>query len=193
MKIYIAGKITGLPRAKVVAKFNAARRHLKAQGHDVFIPTVLPYYKSVPHEDYMHVCFGMIDICDAIYLLSDWHESRGATMERLYAADTLKKIIYQEEPPVERQWQASADEDYTGIFSPFRRYYFIGLFNSYDELKAYNGDKTHNDYAFVRMNDDTERPVYNRYIWNAIKQKWQFQYSLCEPFFHENKLALIEK
>lgn len=153
MKIYIAGKITGLPRAKAVAKFNAARRHLKAQGHDVFIPTVLPYYKSVPHEDYMHVCFGMIDICDAIYLLSDWHESRGATMERLYAADTFKKIIYQEEPPVERRWQAS----------------------------------------FVKMNDDTERPVYNRYIWNAIKQKWQFQYSLCEPFLHEKKLALIEK
>lgn len=97
MKIYIAGKITGLDRAEVVAKFDAARTALAAQGHDVFIPTVLPNYDSVPHEDYMHVCYAMIDICDAIFLLDDWQKSKGARMECQYAADWKKRILYQDE------------------------------------------------------------------------------------------------
>ena len=97
MKIYIAGKITGLPRAAIELKFEAAASALTAEGHDVFIPTVLPAYESVPHEDYMHICYAMIDICDAIFLLDDWQKSKGARMECQYAADWRKKIIYQDE------------------------------------------------------------------------------------------------
>ena len=63
----------------------------------MFIPTVLPAYKSVPHEDYMHICYAMIDICDAIFLLDDWQKSVGARAECQYAADWRKRIIYQDE------------------------------------------------------------------------------------------------
>lgn len=97
MKIYIAGKITGLPRMEVVSKFREAFVTLTSEGHTVFQPTVLPLYANVSHEDYMHVCFSMIDICDAVYMLSDWQRSVGARMERQYAMDCHRKILYENE------------------------------------------------------------------------------------------------
>lgn len=33
----------------------------------------------------MRVCFAAIDICDAIYMLSNWADSKGAAAERAYA------------------------------------------------------------------------------------------------------------
>lgn len=101
MKIYIAGKITGQERTDVIIKFEAAAMHLKAQGHHPFIPCVLPEYDDVPHEDYLHVCYAMIDICDAIYMLSDWRESRGARKELQYAADWQKEILYEDVATIE--------------------------------------------------------------------------------------------
>ena len=97
MKIYVAGKITGLSRQEVEGKFRATAETLRNEGHDVFIPSVLPMYDSVPHEDYMHVCYAMIDICDAVYMLSDWQQSKGARMELQYAADWRKQILYEDE------------------------------------------------------------------------------------------------
>lgn len=95
MKIYIAGKISGLNREDVIKKFEAAQKSLVAKGHQVFIPSVLPAYEEVSHEDYLHICYAIIDICDAIYLLSDWKESEGAILEFDYAQQNKKKIIYQ--------------------------------------------------------------------------------------------------
>ncbi|MBD5437703.1 MAG: DUF4406 domain-containing protein [Treponema sp.] len=97
MKIYVAGKITGLSRREVEGKFRATAETLRNEGHDVFIPSVLPMYDSVPHEDYMHVCYAMIDICDAVYMMTDWQQSKGARMELQYAADWRKEILYEDE------------------------------------------------------------------------------------------------
>ena len=97
MKIYIAGKITGLDRQEILEKFAIVDIRLKKQGHAPFIPCVLPDYPDVPHEDYMHICYAMIDICDAVYMLKDWQQSKGARMELQYAADHRKGIIYEDE------------------------------------------------------------------------------------------------
>lgn len=101
MKIYIAGKITGLPRNEVDAKFEEAKERLVAQGHSVFVPTILPEYSDVSHEDYLHIDFAMIDVCDAIYMLADWQKSIGARKELQYAADWRKEIIYQDKATIE--------------------------------------------------------------------------------------------
>ena len=71
MKIYVAGKITGLSRREVEGKFRATAETLKNEGHDVFI--------------------------DAVYMLSDWRQSKGARMELQYAADWRKEILYEDE------------------------------------------------------------------------------------------------
>ena len=96
MKIYIAGKISGLNREEITKKFEAAQKSLLAKGHQVFIPSVLPAYEEVSHEDYMHICYAMIDVCDAVYMLSDWQQSIGARMELQYAADHRKEILYED-------------------------------------------------------------------------------------------------
>ena len=101
MKIYIAGKVTGLQHKDVEAKFEKAKAELVAQGHSVFIPSVLPAYDDVSHDDYMHICYAMIDICDAVYMLKDWQKSKGARMELQYAADFGKEIFYEDSDTIE--------------------------------------------------------------------------------------------
>lgn len=97
MKIYIAGKITGEQRMEMKAKFHFSSQKLTKQGHEPFVPCVLPDYPDVPHEDYLHICYAMIDICDAVYMLSDWQQSKGARQELQYAADHQKEIMYEDE------------------------------------------------------------------------------------------------
>ena len=104
MKIYVAGKISGLEKKDIDEKFEKAKADLICKGHSVFIPSVLPAYDDVPHEDYMHVCYAMIDICDAVYMLSDWQQSKGARQELQYAADTRKEIAYQDESTKEENF-----------------------------------------------------------------------------------------
>jgi hypothetical protein len=97
MKVYIAGKITGEENSSVIIKFNNAASMLKSEGHLPFTPSVLPDYPEVGHEDYMHICYAMIDVCDAIYMLKDWQTSAGAREELQYAAEWKKKIMYEDE------------------------------------------------------------------------------------------------
>ncbi len=97
MKIYIAGKISGLNRSNVIQKFEAAQKSLSKKGHQVFIPCVLPAYEEVSHEDYLHICYAIIDVCDAVYMLSDWQQSEGARLEYEYAIEKKKQIIFHKE------------------------------------------------------------------------------------------------
>lgn len=49
------------------------------------------------HEDYMHICYAMIDVCAAVYMQKDWQQSKGTRMELQYAKDKKKLIIYEDE------------------------------------------------------------------------------------------------
>jgi len=60
------------------------------------LPTVLPESDSITQEQYLHICFAMIDVCDAVFLLPDWIDSAGAKKEKEYAEKSGKKIIYAE-------------------------------------------------------------------------------------------------
>lgn len=97
MTIYVAGKITGLSKEESDKKFEEAAKMLREQGHRVFIPTVLPAYDEVSHDDYLHICFSMIDICECVYMLKNWQQSKGAKKERLYATAKGKVILYEDE------------------------------------------------------------------------------------------------
>ena len=92
MKVYIAGKITGNPDYK--QQFAEAEKKLREKGHATMNPAVLP--DGFEHHEYMRVCFSMIDVCDTLFMLDNWRDSIGATMEHDYATANNKAIIYQE-------------------------------------------------------------------------------------------------
>lgn len=91
-KIYIAGKITGLDDFK--KNFKKAEEMLVKKGYAVMNPAVLN--TGFEHEEYMHVCYAMIDTCDTVYFLTNWKDSKGAKMEMQYAKTKELKIILEE-------------------------------------------------------------------------------------------------
>ena len=93
MKIYIAGKITGLKNYKKV--FNKKEKELIKQGYTVMNPSILPC--GFTHKEYMRICFSMIYACDYVYMLSNWKQSEGAMMEFEYAKQRDKIIFIESE------------------------------------------------------------------------------------------------
>ena len=91
MKIYIAGKITGLDNYK--EKFGEAENEFLLSGHSVMNPAVLE--GDFTQGEYMHVCYAMIDVCDGVYFLDNWKDSKGANLEHEYAMKQDKWIKYQ--------------------------------------------------------------------------------------------------
>ncbi len=93
MKIYIAGQITGLNDYKEI--FAKAEEDMVACGNVVMNPAVLN--TGFAYEEYMEVCFSMIDVCDGVYMLSNWNNSPGAKREMAYAI-RHNKDVYLETP-----------------------------------------------------------------------------------------------
>jgi len=88
LKIYIAGPITG--NANYEDEFKEAELSLKAQGHTPLNPAKLP--EGLKYEEYMHICFAMIDISEGLFLLPNWKGSPGARREFGYALKNRKQI-----------------------------------------------------------------------------------------------------
>ena len=90
MKIYLAGKITDNSNYK--QQFNEAAQALQKDGHIVLNPAILPL--GFAHNEYLHICYAMIDVCDAVFFLSNWKQSTGAKIEHSYAENINKPIYY---------------------------------------------------------------------------------------------------
>lgn len=79
--IYISGKVTGLDPMDVYLKFLAAEQGLVAHNYAIFNPTAW----LTPDTDWqyaMKLCLAVLPMCDGILLLPDWHQSKGARIER---------------------------------------------------------------------------------------------------------------
>ena len=85
MKIYISGAITGT--TDYMERFAKAEKLLMEQGYSVVNPAKvnaqLP--EDTTYEEYMKMCFCMLDMCDSIYMLKGWGKSCGANREYGYA------------------------------------------------------------------------------------------------------------
>lgn len=90
MKIYISGPITGTKDYR--NRFDAAERKLKAEGHTVVNPARvnanLP--EGTTHKEYMMTAIAMLDMCDTIFMMDGWQQSKGCNMELSHAI--AKKI-----------------------------------------------------------------------------------------------------
>ena len=86
MKIYISGKISGLDHAEAKAKFAAAAEYVRSKGHEAFNPMEGETAgDNKTWQEYMLADIEQLFTCDAIYLLSDWMDSRGARIEAAIA------------------------------------------------------------------------------------------------------------
>lgn len=98
MRVYISGPITGTEDYK--QRFRAAELELKERKYIPINPAkvnaTLPA-KHTSHEEYMQISFCLLDMCDAIYLMSGWQRSTGSCMEYGYAL-AKGKTIYLEMP-----------------------------------------------------------------------------------------------
>ena len=93
MKVFISGKISGLPKKEYESNFFEAEYFLKIRGYEVVNP--LEICKDIHIDDYskqLGRCIWKLISCDAIYMLSNWKDSKGAMIEN-YTAITLGKEI----------------------------------------------------------------------------------------------------
>ena len=88
MKIYISGEITNDPNYK--EKFAETEEYLKAKGYVIMNPAILP--EGFDYEDYMTICFAMIDVCDLMFMIKGWEKSDGAKRESYYACAKNKSV-----------------------------------------------------------------------------------------------------
>lgn len=94
-KIYIAGKVTGLPAEPTALKFKEAQDKIEAKGYTVVNPIELI---ANPNEDWnvaMKKCIEALEFCDAIYMLPCYIDSRGAKIEHRTAIQLGLQVYYQ--------------------------------------------------------------------------------------------------
>lgn len=90
-KIYISGGITNNPDYK--RQFTRKYKELEKKGYIVLTPLFIN--AQLRWEEYMHIDYAMIDICDAIYMMDGWKDSQGARLEHIHAMDIGLEVIYE--------------------------------------------------------------------------------------------------
>lgn len=95
MRIYISGKISGLPYKEAEQKFEDAEALLSEIGFEVVNPLK---NGLATHEEWIkHLCkdIEMLHSCDAIYMMDNWTTSTGASIEYDIAIRTGKDIWFE--------------------------------------------------------------------------------------------------
>ena len=91
-KIYIAGKVSGLIYDIAYQNFLNAETDLKSQG-----ATINPMRICKAHWSWLRcmiVCvWNLTLMCDRIYILNNWHKSKGARTEVWFAILFGKEIL----------------------------------------------------------------------------------------------------
>ena len=80
-KIYIAGKVTGLPQQEVISKFAKAQKEIEDLGCQAVNPIEEVGDFNTPWNTAMKICIISLLDCDAVYLINDWWDSTGAKLE----------------------------------------------------------------------------------------------------------------
>ena len=90
---YVAGKITGLPRADVKGKFDTISHQLMNMGYHVVEPVGVTD-DSKPWDDAVRSDIKKMLECDEVHLLPDWQDSKGAQLERDIALHLGMQVVY---------------------------------------------------------------------------------------------------
>lgn len=94
-KIYIAGKIGGLPDAEYKSNFEQAKIECERMGFTPVSPVDLPHEHDQSWSSYMKEDIRELTKCDAVYALRNWIDSPGARIEIRIANDLKIEVIQQ--------------------------------------------------------------------------------------------------
>lgn len=96
-KIYISGPITGTD--DYIERFEKAEKELEYKGYTVINPAKVN--SNLPDDttwlEYMKISLCMLHMCNCIYMLKGWKESRGAYLEYIRAIELRFSVLYEGE------------------------------------------------------------------------------------------------
>lgn len=95
MRIYISGKISGLPYNEVEQKFEDAEALLTELGFEVVNPLKNGLSPDAPWIKHFCKDIELLDSCDAIYMMDNWNDSRGARHEFEFAKKEGKDMLFE--------------------------------------------------------------------------------------------------
>ena len=97
MKIYISGPITGT--TDYMERFQKAEEFLKELSPDADVINPAKVSANLPestgYEDYMKLSLCLLEMCDVIYMMKGWDDSKGALLEFQYAKAMGQGILYE--------------------------------------------------------------------------------------------------
>lgn len=93
MRVYISGAITNT--TDYLERFKVVEDVLQAQGYETINPASLldNLPPTTTNDEYMHISYALLDICDGIYMMGGWKKSKGANLEWEYAKHNGIKIV----------------------------------------------------------------------------------------------------
>lgn len=104
MTIYLSGPITG--HDDYLERFREAEMELASTGVKVVNPAwiIEPFAKTnATHKDFLSACLRLMRHCNAICMLKNWEQSKGALME-LEEAAKLGMMAFKEKPEGGYTW-----------------------------------------------------------------------------------------
>lgn len=110
------------------------------------------------------------------------------------AEETLQELIAALRALVPTQAAESnqlADKEFVNSTVGTNTAYPIGTFESLEELEAYTGTLTNNDYAYVITLDEIGNRIFNRYKWDGREEVWKYEYTLNTTGFTAAQIAAI--
>lgn len=96
-KVYISGKISGIPLEVAKAKFNAAADRIREAGHRPFNPFDNGLPDTATWNEHMKADIAMMMECDEVCMLPCWTTSQGAIIERSIA-EKVGMVVYDFKP-----------------------------------------------------------------------------------------------
>ena len=96
MRVYISGPMQG--HDDYIEQFRKREDMLRVKGHDAVNPAKLSdiIKSDMKTEDWLSIDLSLIRVCDAIYMMEGWQDSKGANREYGFALGLGLKIIYED-------------------------------------------------------------------------------------------------
>lgn len=95
MKIYLSGKISGLPFPYVQQRFDDSEALLTELGFEVVNPLKNGLDQEKTWNEHLCKDIEMLLPCDAIYMMDNWVDSTGASIEYDIAMRTGKDVWFE--------------------------------------------------------------------------------------------------